>query len=574
MSDDRTDRTGPPPTDPPPPGPAAADHWYRPDTDAPGSDDPTAQLPRTTDRPDADPVPGAHSGGPGAADPVADAGAGAGRATSADAPVGSGAGAAADPADGLGAPPPGAGGATGFGPSTSADDGSGPGRGPAAGTGTGSGPAADAGSGGEAWAGAGAAGGPGGGPSAGTGGPGPLFRHGLVRPVRGRYLTGVCAGLGRVTGTDPILWRIVLSVLGLFGVGILLYLILWLISPAEGDTGSPVDALLGRGRSSTPNGVTVAVAVGTVIAFGVTIGNGGALVLAAAVLIAIALLANRATGTGPTVLSRIGLGPEPGTSFFGPVPAGSPATPPRPPAPAPAPPATPAYTAPFAPHGPWGGPPAPPAPPPAPRPAKRPRERSPLGLITISVALLALGALGVLDLADVRAIEGGTYVATALGVTGLGLLAGAWIGRARALIPLGLVLLIALGGASAAHHWDREVGTAAIVWAPRTVAEVQPAYERRFGEGTLDLSRVNFAGTTTAVNATAEVAHLRIVVPPTVNVTTSSRVQAGRVSVFGFDQRTGWDTTATRTDQGTGGTAGGTLELNLTARAGNVEVTR
>ncbi len=36
------------------------------------------------------------------------------------------------------------------------------------------------------------------------------------------------------------LWRVLIAVLGrLSGVGVLLYLIGWLIIPAEGDTGSP-----------------------------------------------------------------------------------------------------------------------------------------------------------------------------------------------------------------------------------------------------------------------------------------------------------------------------------------------
>src|SRR6185437_427966 len=32
-------------------------------------------------------------------------------------------------------------------------------------------------------------------------------RHGLVRPVHGRMFAGVCAGFGRATNTDPVLWR-------------------------------------------------------------------------------------------------------------------------------------------------------------------------------------------------------------------------------------------------------------------------------------------------------------------------------------------------------------------------------
>ena len=40
-------------------------------------------------------------------------------------------------------------------------------------------------------------------------------RYGLVRPRKGRYLAGVCAAIGRATNTDPVLWRVLLAVLGL-----------------------------------------------------------------------------------------------------------------------------------------------------------------------------------------------------------------------------------------------------------------------------------------------------------------------------------------------------------------------
>ena len=75
-------------------------------------------------------------------------------------------------------------------------------------------------------------------------------RDKLVRPRQGRYIAGVCAALGRATNTDPVLWRVLLAVLGFFGgIGVLLYLIGWLVIPAEGDTASPIESLLGQGRS-------------------------------------------------------------------------------------------------------------------------------------------------------------------------------------------------------------------------------------------------------------------------------------------------------------------------------------
>ena len=43
------------------------------------------------------------------------------------------------------------------------------------------------------------------------------WRNGLVRPTQGRLLAGVCGALARATNTDPILWRVIISVLTIFG---------------------------------------------------------------------------------------------------------------------------------------------------------------------------------------------------------------------------------------------------------------------------------------------------------------------------------------------------------------------
>src|SRR5262245_42913483 len=67
-------------------------------------------------------------------------------------------------------------------------------------------------------------------------------RYGLIRPRSGRYLAGVSGAVARATNTDPVLWRVLFIVLAFFGgFGILAYLVLWLGTPADGDTASPVE---------------------------------------------------------------------------------------------------------------------------------------------------------------------------------------------------------------------------------------------------------------------------------------------------------------------------------------------
>jgi phage shock protein PspC (stress-responsive transcriptional regulator) len=49
-----------------------------------------------------------------------------------------------------------------------------------------------------------------------------------------RWIGGVCGGLAVATGVESWVWRLVLTVLLLFGgTGLILYLLLWIFVPAE-----------------------------------------------------------------------------------------------------------------------------------------------------------------------------------------------------------------------------------------------------------------------------------------------------------------------------------------------------
>ena len=56
----------------------------------------------------------------------------------------------------------------------------------------------------------------------------------LTRSYSDRVIAGICGGLGRYFGIDPVIVRIVWLVLVLgYGTGLLMYLICWLIIPNE-----------------------------------------------------------------------------------------------------------------------------------------------------------------------------------------------------------------------------------------------------------------------------------------------------------------------------------------------------
>jgi len=70
----------------------------------------------------------------------------------------------------------------------------------------------------------------------------------LRRSSADRMLGGVCGGLAEYSRIDVTLWRIGFVVAALFGVGVLIYLLLWIIMPppADGTSGrlGPIDTAI------------------------------------------------------------------------------------------------------------------------------------------------------------------------------------------------------------------------------------------------------------------------------------------------------------------------------------------
>lgn len=378
----------------------------------------------------------------------------------------------------------------------------------------------------------------------------------LTRSRDQRVFAGVCGGLARYCGADPVVFRIALAVLVFFGgVGAVIYAACWLFLPEDGDSASPIEALMGRGQSSTSPMTTVILAILGVLAIGVALRGETAMLLALAVL-GIVLLARRS----PVV-------PGPPTTAAGQAdPAAAPTVP----------------TA-YAPYGPFGGgvggaPAAPPPPPVSmakpPQPPKPPKPRSPLGRIVGSLTLVVLGLMLAADRLFDVSIPSPVYVAVALGIVGAGLVVGTWYGRSRSLIALGLLLCIALPVASAASGAsglgdqiaDRR-------WEPVAAAAVHPTYDVGFGEGTLDLTRVDFTEHSVSTRADVGFGHLVVIVPSNVDVTVTGSAGAGNINLFGLETN-GSDVHRTVTDFGADGAGGGDLKLNVEVGFGALEVVR
>ena len=73
----------------------------------------------------------------------------------------------------------------------------------------------------------------------------------LYRTREGRLVAGVCSGIAAYFGIDPTLVRLTFAVSTIFGgLGILIYLIAWIVIPEEGGDGSSIaESFVSKRRS-------------------------------------------------------------------------------------------------------------------------------------------------------------------------------------------------------------------------------------------------------------------------------------------------------------------------------------
>jgi len=362
--------------------------------------------------------------------------------------------------------------------------------------------------------------------------PPPEDRPRLTRATDDKVLSGLCGGLGRYFGVDPLVFRIGFVVLALAGgSGVLLYLVGWVLVPD--DTGRNAGASrLGREREQKLLAAVLA-GVGLVLLLDRMTGHGGSDVPVGLALVAIGVLVlwSRRDGGGPP-----------------PPPSGPPTSPSTLSGTDPAPP------------------PAPPVPPAQPAAAVGPpRPRSVLVPVTLSLLLILAGGLA---MAGVSAL---TALAVLLLVTGGALIVGATRGRARWLIPVGLALSVALLGASAVDDIPIRGGAGERFHRPASLVEVRSPYRLSAGELTVDLGDLDVAGGTTRVVASVGVGKLVVLVPDDVALDVEGSVGLGELQLLG---RT-WGG-ADRAEQAvtTGPEGAGRLEVDASVGLGALEVHR
>jgi hypothetical protein len=183
---------------------------------------------------------------------------------------------------------------------------------------------------------------------------------------------------------------------------------------------------------------------------------------------------------------------------------------------------------------------------PEPAPPKPPREKSALGSITFSVLLLALGVAVMLDTVNAIDLSAQAALAGALVIIGSGLVVGAWFGRARGLIVLGLVVTLALS-AVASIGVPLEGGSGQRDWHPVAAEELQESYRLGAGEAVLDLTTSPVRETPHDVEVSVGMGELRVIVPEGVAVKVRGRVSLGELVLFG-EMQDGGGLDMTRSD--------------------------
>ena len=355
------------------------------------------------------------------------------------------------------------------------------------------------------------------------------------RSTDDRMLAGVCGGLGRYLGVDPVLLRVALALLTIFGgAGAVVYVAMWLLLPEEGEERSLASIKLGRSDDDLrPIGWIVAI----VVALGV-LGSSNWLLpfhtpwpLLVLLLLWYVFVHRRHGGRGRR-RSYVADPPGDDATARREQPAAATESPTAGPRATSGSTSAAAGTAAPGDGIDWSAPdplglhtdvPPPPPPPRAPRPPS-------LFWPTIGATLIALAGLAVVDLFGVP-VSHAAYVLVALGGVGLGLLVGAFFGRARSLIPVGLLLVPAAAFAIVAPN----PSFGQIDARPGTAAEVSDSYEMTAGQIDLDLSHVDDpAG---LVSRTVEIdvltGEVQVVLPEDVPVAVSSSANAGQLDVLG-----------------------------------------
>ncbi len=217
---------------------------------------------------------------------------------------------------------------------------------------------------------------------------------------------------------------------------------------------------------------------------------------------------------------------------------------------------------------------APPVIAPDPIPAAPRAPRSRLAAVVLAVLLVGGGVAWLLDVLDLVDVDWTDRLALGLVAVGVGLLIAAWRGRAWALVPVGLLLVLLIVAAEALVV-PVDAGTGEQTEIVDTPTELARDHELFAGQLTLDLRDVPVsAGETATLEAAVGAGQMRVLVPEDATVTVDADVRIGEVVSDGGPEANesgvGLDERFTLA----GDARGPDIDLDLFVGFGSLEVTR
>lgn len=321
----------------------------------------------------------------------------------------------------------------------------------------------------------------------------------LRRASDRRMVAGVAAGLSRHFDIDPILIRVVLAVLSLFGgAGVALYVLAWVTIPDE----RHYDSVMSRALRRDPTRVMIAgISIGAVIAAVTMVGAIGFNAPHPFPIMVVSILA-----VGAFVLFSRRADHQSG----------------YPPPPAPAPLSDQRFETGGSSPVPHAGAPFLPPPPPRARP-----PRSHLFALTMAVVAIALGTLWIVDQTGSVDLPFSAYPGVSLAVIAAGLLVGAWYGRSRLLIVAGVLTTALTVGSTLigpGPYGER-------IYRPTSSAALPSNYDLGAGHLVVHLENIvdpaSLNGRTLEVEA--RIGQIEIVVPSSMAVVVDAHVSHGEI---------------------------------------------
>jgi phage shock protein PspC (stress-responsive transcriptional regulator) len=373
----------------------------------------------------------------------------------------------------------------------------------------------------------------------------PFIRRPLRRRAGNRLIAGVAGGVADHVGTRPLVFRLVFVVFAFIGgIGILVYLLMWWLIPREDLPDSAAERLIRR-FPDAPSWLGIALlGLGVVLLAG-KLGLWDTNVLWAVLLIGLGVVLFR-RDTQRTTPDGGSLPPAQDEAGA----AGSLLQPSRA---QPSLPPPPAATRPMA----------------TPR---APREASPLGWLVFGVALLAVGAVAILQNLNAVHLSAVRFPALALLVLGVGLLVGAFVGRARWLILPGL-LLVPFVLAASLIDVPLEGGVHEIHAFPQAPQAIAGSYRVAAGSIYLDLTSLTGTAAAPVIAASTGIGDINVLVPYDAHVVATGKAGVGIVMIGPFSTDRGLDRSLRRTWQPRYGD-GATITLDLQTGVGDIWVGR